>query len=120
MIFISYSWVDKAFVNSVRKAIGSLGLYCWIDHENLDLTRCLETQIYFALKQSNFMLQIVSDASNKSDWVKFESQIALENGIHIKRLVMCDDQRWLDKILMRSGDLLTHNRGRLFNFNAAN
>lgn len=83
MIFISYSWKDQTTVKAIQKVLDSLNINYWIDHQNLDLQECLETQIYSALKKSDCVLQIVSKSSRQSEWVNFEKKVASKLGKEI-------------------------------------
>ena len=76
MIFISYSWLDKAFAETVVDGLQRARTPYWIDSERLDLEKNLAGQIVRGLKQSSSILLIESFSSAASPWVQFEMGIA--------------------------------------------
>jgi len=86
MIFISYSWEDRATTEVVEAALKRMGLAYWIDRKYLDLSNCLRPQISRAIRQSHQVLCIGSKASQLSPWVRYELKVALKLGKKVLEL----------------------------------
>jgi TIR domain-containing protein len=72
MIFLSYSWKDKKYVQKLASSLKDRNHEVWIDYENLNMNYPLEPQIENAIKRSTNILVVDTENSRKSKWVAFE------------------------------------------------
>ncbi len=72
MVFISYSWHDKIYANSLVRFLKSNDILYWIDEVRMNLEEPLEEQIIDGLKKADYYIKIQSSNSKNSEWVSFE------------------------------------------------
>jgi hypothetical protein len=77
-VFISYSSLDKSFVRKLTTRIQKEGYSVWVDEHKLIVGDPLANKISIALKDSKIILVIISSASLKSKWLKYELNNATE------------------------------------------
>jgi TIR domain len=80
VIFISYSWCDRQVAEDLLAQLCILDVDCWIDSEQLDMTRSIEPQVLAGLRSASAVLLIDSPHSLKSRWVHFEVRAAVRYG----------------------------------------
>jgi TIR domain len=76
VIFISYSWEDRAFTRSMVTCLSGQGYLVWIDYQNLKLDKSLVLQITLAVWNADVFLLVDSPNSRLSCWVRFEMLLA--------------------------------------------
>lgn len=82
-VFISYSKADRPMARFFYDFFLKLNCQVWIDYHHLDLQKCINEQIIYAIDQCDLLFLILSPASVESDWVKFEYSQALKMGKEI-------------------------------------
>jgi hypothetical protein len=106
-IFISHSSADKPFA---RKLINELSkdsdLKFWIDEQEIIVGDDIQKSITESLKQSDYLLLIISENSIKSSWVNFEvSQfIGISSGNNIIPIIISKGHKFhepLDTLISR-------------------
>lgn len=88
-VFISHSSVDKEFVRTLKKDLNINGIQTWFDEDQMDLGDSLIEKLENGLSESSHFIIILSAASTKSEWVKFEMAKVLENNTSklIKKII---------------------------------
>lgn len=72
-VFISHSSNDKPFVNKLVSALSTdHNLSFWIDENEIKAGTDIQKVISQSLKDSDYLLIIISESSIKSNWVNFE------------------------------------------------
>lgn len=77
MIFVSYSRLDKPFVDRLCTALLNDNFKVWRDEWKLGYGDSLTTNIRAAIGQASFLLVVLSDFSLASSWVEQEIQAGL-------------------------------------------
>jgi len=77
-VFISHSAVDKGFVRRVAKRISAAGFGVWLDEYELRPGDRLTETIADALAKAKVVIVVVSAASIRSRWLRFELNLAAE------------------------------------------
>lgn len=80
-IFISHSSVDKPFVRRLAARITKAGYEVWLDEHELLAGDALGEKIAGALKETKVIVVVVSENSVRSNWLKYELNIAIERMI---------------------------------------
>jgi len=76
MIFISYSWQDFFLVQKILYFIKQGESKVWVDYERIDLSKSIKKQIEVGVYDCEQFIQFKSKNSIKSNWVKYEYDIA--------------------------------------------
>ena len=76
-IFMSYSRLDKAYIEGVRSDLLSSGIDCWIDDTNIQTGDRLNPVIEDAISQSSMFFAYVTKSYLDSRWCMKELQHAL-------------------------------------------
>lgn len=71
-IFISHSSADKRFVRSLADRITAAGFDVWLDERELRAGDSLPTEVSSALESAQVVIVVVSKASSRSRWLRFE------------------------------------------------
>jgi len=71
-IFISHSSIDKAFARMIATDLTSAGHIPWLDEWNIRIGESIPSSIGRALRNSDYILVILSENSNSSHWVQAE------------------------------------------------
>ena len=71
-IFISHSSIDKPFVRRLISALSESDLNFWIDEQEIKVGSDIQTSISKGLKESDFLVTVISKNSVHSNWVNFE------------------------------------------------
>jgi hypothetical protein len=82
LIFISHTSADKPFVRRIDARLRKAGYATWLDEHKLLPGDPLAETISEALTTANVVLVVVSAASVKSKWLRFELNKATERMIH--------------------------------------
>ena len=77
--FLSHSSKDKDFVRKVAEDLFINGYEVWFDEWELDWGDSLFEKIEEGIKESNFLIIVISSNSIKSRWVNNELKAALSN-----------------------------------------
>ncbi|WFF93925.1 toll/interleukin-1 receptor domain-containing protein [Bacillus paralicheniformis] len=71
-IFISHSSMDKEFAKILSTDLSNAGHIPWLDEWNITVGESIPRSISKALRNSDFVLVILSDNANRSQWVQAE------------------------------------------------
>lgn len=85
-VFISYSGADRDIARGIANALEAAGMRVWIDEGELLLGDSLLEKIAFAIKDTDFLIAIISENSVESGWCQKEIAIANTYGIMKKRV----------------------------------
>lgn len=80
-VFISHSSKDKPFVRKLATDIEKLKISVWLDEKKIKPGDSIPTAIGKGLKDSDFVIVVLSHNSTGSNWFNFECDIALMNSI---------------------------------------
>lgn len=86
--FICYSTTDQAFAHRLAVELKKQGIDAWIDEVQLRAGDSLIHTIGSALSQSDYVLAVISRASNQSEWVRRELGVALTREFREKKVVV--------------------------------
>ena len=91
MIFISYSWQDFLLVQKMLCFIKKGDSKIWVDYEMVDLSKSIRRQIEIGIYDCEQFIQFKSKNSIKSNWVKYEYDIAktIKDIENIKIIEIC-------------------------------
>ncbi len=78
-VFISHSTKDKDFVKKLRESLSEADIEVFQFHTNLKPGDKILSTIKEALRNSDFIIVVLSQESVKSDWVNFEISTVLLN-----------------------------------------
>ena len=81
-VFISHSSKDKPFVRKLAIDIEKLKILVWLDEKKIKPGDSIPTAIGKGLKDSDFVIIVLSHNSSGSNWVDFERDIALMESIN--------------------------------------
>src|SRR6516162_9728741 len=87
-IFVSHSSKDKPFVRKLVEALKKHLLNVWVDEAGLKVGDSLVGKISQALKDADYLVIVLSQASVSSRWVEQELNAALTNQISGKGIVL--------------------------------
>lgn len=76
-IFISHSSQDKEFVRRIAADLQARGLRVWLDEAEIKVGDSITDRISEAIKETDFVLVVLSEHSIKSNWVQKEVKLAL-------------------------------------------
>lgn len=86
--FISYSAQDEAFARRLHSDLEAYGVRCWFAPTDLKIGGHLETEIDTAIRKSDRIVLILSQASVDSPWFRKEVEIALEEEAKFDKIVL--------------------------------
>jgi TIR domain len=87
-IFVSHSSKDKPFVGKLVEALKKHLLDIWVDEHEIKVGDSLVGKISEALKDADYLVIVLSQASVSSRWVEQELNAALTNQISGKGVVL--------------------------------
>lgn len=87
-VFISYSHVDRDFVDRLAKQLVAHRVNVWVDRWELNVGDSLITKIQDAISGASALLVILSKASVESEWCKKELSVGLIRELSEKRVVV--------------------------------
>ena len=87
-IFISHSSKDKAFVRKLVDALKKHLVEVWFDESEIKVADSLVRRISEGLKNADYLVIVLSEASVSSRWVEQELNVALTNQISGKGIVL--------------------------------
>lgn len=85
-IFLSHNWSDKEFARKLARSLTEEGVKVWIDEAEIQIGDSLISKIREGIDQMNYLGVILSPNSVKSEWVKREVDIAMNQEIEGKRV----------------------------------
>src|SRR5262245_5854907 len=77
-VFISHSSADKPFVRRLVKRLERESFSVWLDEKELKPGDALSDEIAKALREARVVLVVVSVASVRSKWLKYELTLATD------------------------------------------
>lgn len=80
-VFISHTAADKVFVRDLADRIQARGFSVWLDERDLLVGDSLAETIGVAIANARVILVVVSQESVKSQWLRYELNIATERMI---------------------------------------
>ena len=83
-VFLSHSAADKVFVRRLARRIQASGFGVWLDEHELVAGDQLSDSIANAVTKAKVVLVVVSPASVKSKWLRYELNLATENMVNGK------------------------------------
>lgn len=87
-IFISYSHVDKAFVDKLAASLVEHDAHVWVDTWELNVGDSILNRVQEAIQDSSALLIVLSKASVASEWCKKELSAGLMRELDEKRVVV--------------------------------
>ena len=85
-VFLSHSWQDKNFVKRLAEDLEMRGITVWLDEAEIKIGDSLINKIRDGIDQMDYLAVILSKASIKSEWVKKEVDIAMNQEIAGRRV----------------------------------
>src|SRR6476661_11285008 len=89
-VFISHSAQDRNVAEKICAALEQNGIPCWVAPRDVRPGKSFPGEITRAIQQSKVMLLIFSRASNSSEQVLREVQLAVDSHLPIVRLRIAD------------------------------
>jgi hypothetical protein len=77
-VFISYSTKDVTLANVVRNELTAMSLNVWFDSYVIQPGQHISTQIAEGMNATDYVVVLISENSNQSDWVKREISLAFD------------------------------------------
>lgn len=71
-VFISYSWKDASVARRLAQELTRHGIRTWIDEYEILPGDSIKQKISEGIRQSDYLLIILSQNSLSSDWVRYE------------------------------------------------
>lgn len=87
-VFISYSHVDRGFVDKLAAHLMKAKTHVWVDRWELNVGDSLLDRIQAAIQGASAILFILSKASVKSEWAKKELNAGLMRELEERRVVV--------------------------------
>jgi hypothetical protein len=103
--FISYSWKDARFVDTLRDRLVGEGVNVWLDRHDM-VAGTIQDQVWRAIQIQHVVLLVLSEASTQSDWVENELDMARSKEKAEGRAVLCPvalDDAWKAKVEAKGG-----------------
>lgn len=85
-IFLSHNSKDKPFVRKLADDLRKKGHYVWIDEAEIKVGDSLIGKIEEGIENTEYLGVVISNNSNKSEWVNREVRTALNQEIHNKKV----------------------------------
>ena len=85
-VFLSHSWQDKDFVKRLAQDLEMPGITVWLDEAEIKIGDSLIDKIRTGIDQMDYLAVILSRVSIKSEWVKKEVDIAMNQEIAGRRV----------------------------------
>ena len=106
--FISYSWQDAQFADTLYDRLYKEGINTWLDRHDM-VAGTIQDQVWRAIQLHHVVIIVLSRAAVESDWVENELDMAREKERAEKRAVLCPvalDDAWKAKVAAkgRPGD----------------
>jgi hypothetical protein len=85
-VFLSHSHLDKKFVKRLAEDLARRGIYVWVDEAEIKVGDSLIEKIREGIDKVGYLGVILSRTSVKSEWVKREVDIAMNQEISGRRV----------------------------------
>ncbi len=85
-IFLSHNSKDKPFVRKLADDLRKKGHYVWVDEAEIKVGDSLIGKIEEGIENTEYLGVVISNNSNKSEWVNREVRTALNQEIHNKKV----------------------------------
>ncbi|HEC91887.1 MAG TPA: toll/interleukin-1 receptor domain-containing protein, partial [Candidatus Atribacteria bacterium] len=85
-IFLAHSKKDKKFVDKLARDLRNAGYYVWIDEAEIKVGDSLIEKIREGIDKVSYVGVVISHNSIKSEWVRKEVDIAINQEIEGKRV----------------------------------
>jgi hypothetical protein len=98
--FISYSWRDATFVDTLCDHLHKGGISTWLDRHDM-LAGPMQDQVWREIQRHHVVIIVLSEASVESDWVENELDMARQKEKAERRTVLCPialDDAWKAKV----------------------
>jgi hypothetical protein len=98
--FVSHSWKDSRFVDTLRDRLIAEGINVWLDRRDMVAGR-IQDQLWRAIQFHHVVILVLSADSVESDWVENELDMAHHKEKAEKRAVLCPvclDDAWEAKV----------------------
>jgi hypothetical protein len=76
--FISYTSIDSKLAEFVVSLLATMNITAWLDRSSLPLGTSMERVIQESISESLYFFVLVTDNSEKSNWVQNETRYAIE------------------------------------------
>jgi hypothetical protein len=80
-MFISHLTIDKIYVSQLKVILNSIGISCFVAHEDIEPTKVWQDEIVKALKTANALCALISTKFIESTWCDQEVGFGLGRGI---------------------------------------
>src|SRR5262249_39720121 len=103
--FLSHSWKDSAFVDTLRDRLMAEGVNVWLDRRDM-VAGTIQDQLWRAIQLHHVVILVLSEHSVESDWVENELDMARQKEKSEKRSVLCPvslDDTWKAKVAAEDG-----------------
>lgn len=101
--FISHNWRDKPLARKIASTLKHFGIRVWIDEAEIKLGDSLIEKIRLGIDKMDYLIALISKDSIKSEWVKKELDLAMNQEIEgrtVKVLpILCDSDTELPSFL---------------------
>lgn len=87
-IFISHSYQDKEFVHKLAKDLAAEGLTPWVNDWEIRVGDSLVQKISEGIRQSDYILVVLSENSLHSKWVQEEIKMAIQKNLDSAKRVL--------------------------------
>lgn len=85
-IFLSHTWKDKEFTRKLGNRLKDYGAKVWIDEAEIKVGESLIGKIEEGINEMEYLGVVLSPDSIKSEWVKREVEIAINDEIRGKKV----------------------------------
>jgi hypothetical protein len=75
-VFVSHASEDKPFVRKLVEALRGQDLNVWLDEEELQVDDSIVSKVSDSLKETNYLVVVLSKSSGSSRWVQEELNAA--------------------------------------------
>ena len=82
-VFISYATQDRDIATSIAGILDDLGIECFLDVKDLNWGDNVLASIQAGLNSSTHLVLLLSPASEKSQWVPYETGYAAARGKYV-------------------------------------
>jgi hypothetical protein len=103
--FVSHSWKDRRFVDTLRDRLIAAGISVWLDRRDA-VAGPIQDQLWRAIQFHHVVILVLSEHSVKSDWVEHELAMARKKEKAEGRAVLCPiclDDAWRKKVEAEDG-----------------
>ncbi len=117
-VFISYSSNDKQYCSQIKNSLKEIGLNGFLAHEDINISRKWENEIFNQLKQSDIFIALLSKDFKKSDYCSQEVGMALQKESMIIPLSIDDTQSYgfLNKYQSKPFSYITQMQEEIINY----